>query len=168
MTSSRTEPNRSSPPTGWRRLVARLPVHLYRIGLGPLLGPRLLLLLHTGRKTGATHTVVLEVVAHDPRSPAWTVASGFGPTAEWYRNLHATPKVTIQYGRRYHAVTADFLPEEEGGRIMVEYASAHPRLAKHLCAYMGFSVDGSPDAFRRAGRSIPFVRLEGGMEQRAG
>ncbi|MFP1625659.1 nitroreductase family deazaflavin-dependent oxidoreductase [Streptomyces sp. 5K101] len=165
MTSPRSEPSRPRIPTGWRRLVARLPIHLYRIGLGPVLGKRLLLLLHTGRTTGATHEVVLEVVTYDPRVPAWTVASGFGPMADWYRNLRATPKVTIQYGRRYHTVTAHFLSEEEGGRVMAGYAAAHPRLARRLCAYMGFRVDGSPEGFRRAGRSIPFVRLDGGTKQ---
>lgn len=162
MTSPRTEPNRPQPPTGWKRLVARLPVHLYRIGLGPLFGNRLLLLIHTGRTSGRAHEVVIEVVEHDRRARTWTVASGFGPQAQWYRNLRHTPQATIQFGRRYHAVTAHFLPAEEGGRIMVRYARAHPHVAKRLCAYMGFTIDGSIEAFRRAGESIPFVRLESG------
>jgi deazaflavin-dependent oxidoreductase (nitroreductase family) len=162
MTSPRTEPNRPQPPTGWKRLVARLPIHLYRIGLGPLFGKRLLLLIHTGRTSGTAHEVVIECVEHDPRARTWTVASGFGPQAQWYRNLCHTPQATIQSGRRYHAVTADFPSAEEGGWIMVRYAMAHPHPAQRLCAYMGFTVDGSVEGFRRAGESIPFVRLESG------
>lgn len=162
MTSPCTEPNRPEPLTGWKRIVARLPVHLYRIGLGPLLGKRLLLLIHTGRISGPSHEAVLEVVEHDPRGRTWTVASGFGPQAQWYRNLRHTPQATIQVGRRYHAITAHFPSAEEGGWIMVRYATAHPHLAKRLCAYMGFTADGSIEGFRRAGKSIPFARLEAG------
>lgn len=149
---------RPRPPRGWRRHLARLPIHLFRGGLGPLFGGRLLLLIHTGRKSGRTREVVLEVVARDRE--AWVVASGFGPDAQWYRNLQGTPAATIQSGRRYHAVIARFPTSEEGGRIMADYARRHPRAARALCRFMGFPVDGSAAAFRAAGEQIPFVRLE--------
>ncbi|MFE3181054.1 hypothetical protein ACFXKR_09165 [Streptomyces violascens] len=59
------EPNRPRPPVGRRRTLSRLPVHLYRLGLGPLFGKRLLLLIHTGRVSGRARKVVVEV----PREP---------------------------------------------------------------------------------------------------
>ncbi|MFJ8073762.1 nitroreductase family deazaflavin-dependent oxidoreductase [Streptomyces sp. NPDC096176] len=151
---------RTKPPTGWKRCIARLPVHMYRIGLGPLFGRRLLLLIHTGRLSGVTRKVVIEVVEHDPQAGAWTVASGFGTRAHWYQNLRHTPQATIQVGRRYHAVTARFLPAEEGARIMARYAALRPHTAAQLCAYMGFTIDGTSESFRKAGEQIPFVRLE--------
>lgn len=49
---------------------------------------------------------------------------------------------------------------------MARYAPAHPRTARRLCAFMGFDVDGSADSYRRAGRRIPFVRLEAAPGQR--
>ncbi|GHJ38509.1 nitroreductase family deazaflavin-dependent oxidoreductase [Streptomyces sp. TS71-3] len=151
---------RPSRPTGWRRRLARLPVHLYRVGLGPLLGKRFLLLHHTGRISGLDRTVVLEVVAFDQNGPAsWTLASGFGPKADWYQNLRREPQTTIQVGNRYVAVTAHFLAAEDGGAIMARYAPLHPRVAGRLCAFMGFEVDGSVESFRQAGELIPFVRL---------
>ncbi|MZD05739.1 nitroreductase family deazaflavin-dependent oxidoreductase [Streptomyces sp. SID5785] len=152
-------PRRPALPRGGRRRIARLPIGLFRIGLGPLFGHRLLLLHHTGRVSGRDRKVVLEVVAHDPEHGTWTLASGFGPGAAWYRNLKATPRATIQVGNRRHAVTARFLTEAEGAEIMARYAPLHPRTARRLCAFMGFEVDGSPAAYRRAGRGIPFVRL---------
>ncbi|MEV6795608.1 nitroreductase family deazaflavin-dependent oxidoreductase [Streptomyces sp. NPDC051320] len=160
MTSLPAEPNRPQPPTGWKRLVARLPVHLYRAGLGSLFGRRMMLLIHTGRTSGQARRVVIEVVAHGTEPRSWTVASGFGPKAQWYRNLRHTPQATIQVGRRYHAVTAHFLTAEEGGEVMARYAPVHPRAAKVLCGYLGFRTDGSPESFREAGRRIPFVRLD--------
>ncbi|NML51115.1 nitroreductase family deazaflavin-dependent oxidoreductase [Streptomyces sp. R302] len=155
-----TSPQRPRPPVGWRRLLLRSPIRLFRAGLGPLFGGRLLLLIHTGRQSGRSREVVLEVVARDRHQGTWTVASGFGPEAQWYRNLRHTPQATIQFGRGYYVVTAQFPTPEEGGRIMTEYARRHPRAARTLCRYMGFPVEGDTIDFRSAGEQIPFVRLK--------
>ncbi|MFC9281136.1 nitroreductase family deazaflavin-dependent oxidoreductase [Streptomyces collinus] len=159
---SGADTGRSPLPTGWRRFLFRLPIQLYRTGLGRLLGQRFLLLEHIGRTTGQPRRVVLEVVTRDdPCGPSWTVASGFGPDAAWYRNLRAAPHVTVQVGARRHAVVARFLPPEDGAEVMARYAVRHPRLAKQLCAFMGLEVrEASVQEFRRVGRAIPFVRLE--------
>ncbi|MFE3579637.1 nitroreductase family deazaflavin-dependent oxidoreductase [Streptomyces vinaceus] len=153
--------SRTRPPTGWRRIVVRLPIALYRIGLGPVFGKRMLLLQHTGRVSGQTREVCLEVVAHDPLRGSWTVASGFGTAAQWYRNLRHIPKVTIQVGRTFHPVNAHFLSAEEGAELMAAYAGRHPRAARALCRYLGLDdpKDGT-DPFRAAGLRIPFVRLD--------
>ncbi|MBQ1110829.1 MULTISPECIES: nitroreductase family deazaflavin-dependent oxidoreductase [Streptomyces] len=166
--TSQQHARRSRPPLprGWRRRLARLPIALYGVGLGPVFGRRLLLLHHTGRNSGLDRRVALEVVAHDRAEGTWILASGFGPEAAWYRNLRASPKTTIQVGNRHYAVTAHFPSADEGGEIMARYAPAHPRTARRLCAFMGFDVDGSADSYRRAGRRIPFVRLEAAPGQR--
>ncbi|MFJ5277705.1 nitroreductase family deazaflavin-dependent oxidoreductase [Streptomyces parvulus] len=142
--------------------MARAPIALFRAGLGPLFGRRLLLLHHTGRVSGLDRRVVLEVVAYEPDSGTWTIASGFGPGADWYRNLRERPKTVIQFGNRHHAVTARFLSPDEGAAVMEGYGRRHPRTARRLCAFMGLPMDGSAPSLRGAGRSIPFVRLESG------
>ncbi|MFC9428101.1 nitroreductase family deazaflavin-dependent oxidoreductase [Streptomyces sp. NPDC056987] len=159
-----------TPPTGWRRKVDRLPILLYRAGLGPLFGRRMLLLIHTGRFTGQSRQVVIGVVEQERAPRSWTVTSGSGASAQWYRNLRHTPQVTIQTGRRYHAVTARFPAPEECGLIMERYARARPRAARTLCAFLGLDpeADAGPDAdadarlaaYRAAGERIAFVRLE--------
>ncbi|MFJ8749312.1 nitroreductase family deazaflavin-dependent oxidoreductase [Streptomyces sp. NPDC102441] len=140
--------------------MARLPVGLFRVGLGPVFGRRLLLLHHQGRSTGLDRTVALEVVAYDREGGSWTLASGFGPKAAWYQNLRRTPKTTVQVGNRHYAVTAHFLREGEGAEVMVRYAAGHPGTARRLCSFMGFEADGSVESYRRAGHDIPFVRLD--------
>nr|WP_030363661.1 nitroreductase family deazaflavin-dependent oxidoreductase [Streptomyces alboflavus] len=147
-------------PTGWRRLVARLPVHLFHVGLGPALGKRLLLLHHTGRVSGRRRQVVLEVVAHDSRHGTWTVASGFGPKADWYRNLRQHPRTVIQFGNRRYAVTARFLSPDQSADAMARYESRHPWLAQILGAVTPLPTNGNEESFREAARSLPFVRLE--------
>ncbi|QYX82281.1 nitroreductase family deazaflavin-dependent oxidoreductase [Streptomyces akebiae] len=152
-------PHRPRLPSGWRRFAPRLPILLFRAGLGPLFGGRFLLLHHVGRVTGADRHVVLEVVARDPAGGSWTVASGFGPTADWYRNLRRRPQTVVQVGNRHYAVDARFVAPEEGAEIMARYAARHPRTARRLCAFMGLTVDGTAASFREAGRAIPFVRI---------
>lgn len=156
------QPGTSNPqlPAGWRRFALRLPILLFRAGLGPVFGRRFLLLHHTGRVTGADRHVVLEVVARDPAGGSWTVASGYGPKADWYRNLRRRPQTVVQVRNSHYAVDARFLPPEEGSEIMAHYAIRHPRIARRLYAFMGLPVDGTEASFREAGRVIPFVRLD--------
>ncbi|MDW4905881.1 nitroreductase family deazaflavin-dependent oxidoreductase [Streptomyces sp. ADMS] len=160
MTRRNTTPGRPQLPTGWRRLAARLPILLFRAGLGPLFGKRLLLLHHVGRVSGLDRMVVLEVVSHSPADASWTVASGFGPKADWYVNLREQPKTLLQFGTRPYAVTARFLTPDEGAEVMADYARRHPRTARRLCGYMGLPVDGGEASYREAGRGVPFVRLD--------
>lgn len=47
------------PPRGLLRLAARLPLWLYRAGLGWLLSNRFLMLTHIGRKSGLPRQVVV-------------------------------------------------------------------------------------------------------------
>lgn len=160
MPRRKTTPNRPQLPVGWQRFAARLPIPLFRAGLGWLFGGRLLVLHHRGCVTGLNRQVVLEVVEHDPADGSWIVASGFGPKAAWYRNLRVQPKTVIQVGNRHHAVTAHFLTPGDGAEIMERYARRHPGTARRLCAFMGLPSDGSEAGFRDAGRAIPFVRLD--------
>ncbi|MFJ9543795.1 nitroreductase family deazaflavin-dependent oxidoreductase [Streptomyces sp. NPDC101225] len=161
-------PHRDTPPvpprlpTGWRRLLARLPIPIFRCGLGWVFGGRLLLLHHTGRVSGLDRRVVLEVVEYAPDEGCWIVASGFGPKAAWYRNLRAEPKTLIEVGTRRHAVTAHFLTPGDGAEIMARYARRRPRTARRLGAFTGLRTDGTDAGFREAGGAVPFVRLEAG------
>lgn len=150
---------RPDPPTGLRRLLFRLPIHAYRLGLGGLFGRRFLLLHHTGRVSGAPRRVVLEVVEHDPTEHSYVVASGFGARADWYRNVLAHPEIRIQVGWRAMPARAEPLTAEEGGEFMARYAPRHPRIAVRLVRFMGFEVDGSASDYRDVGRAIPFLRL---------
>ncbi|WP_158889199.1 nitroreductase family deazaflavin-dependent oxidoreductase [Amycolatopsis anabasis] len=150
---------RPAPPTGWRRFLFRAPIHLYRLRLGWLFGGRLLLLRHLGRVSGKPREAVIEVVEHDRADGSYVVCSGFGPNADWYRNLLKTPETTIRVGPRDKRVTAVPLGAEEGGEYLAYYAPRHPRAARRLVRFMGFEVDGSLDDYRAVGRELPFIRL---------
>ncbi|CNG32324.1 deazaflavin-dependent nitroreductase family protein [Mycobacterium tuberculosis] len=149
--------DRPALPKGLRRTVVRLPIHLYRMRLGRLMGTRFLLLEHIGRKSGKRRQVVLEVIERS--EDGFIVCSGFGARADWYRNVLAHPDVTIQVADRRLDATAHPLDPAEGGEIMARYAPRHPKAAARLVRLMGFIVDGTADDYRRVGRELPFLRL---------
>jgi deazaflavin-dependent oxidoreductase (nitroreductase family) len=145
-------PNRPAP---WLRRLLRIPVFAYRARLGWLFGGRLVLIEHIGRRSGRLHRTVLEVVEHDRRSGAITVASGHGTGADWYRNLLAHPHAHMVVRRRRVPVHVRPVPEETGAHILTGYARRHPRAARHVVRMLG--VDGAD--YAAIGRRIPFLRL---------
>lgn len=148
------------PPQRAGRLLFRAPIYLYRIGLGWLLGERFLLLNHVGRKSGLARQAVLEVVATDPATDTYYVASGWGRASHWFKNVQANPEVTIKVGRRELAARAEILDREQSGEMMVDYARRNPRAAQALSRMVGLAVDGSEEEFREiGGEHIPFVAL---------
>ena len=119
-----------------------------------------MLLVHTGRKSGQTRQAVVEVVGFDPATNIYTVASGFGAKSDWYRNVCATPNVTIQVGSRRMQATARPLSSGESGAAMVDYAHRYPSLARALARVIGHQVEGSDETYRRiAEQHIPFVEF---------
>lgn len=146
-----------TPPRGLARLGFRLPIWLYRLGLGGLLGTRFLLLSHTGRKTGRVRQTVLEVVRYDRDTTTFFVAAGFGSGSDWYRNIRANPRVIVQCGRRRWEMVADFLPPEQAGEELLDYARRHPMALRELARFMGYRLDGSPAGIRALGQVLAMV-----------
>src|SRR5215207_5074947 len=138
-----------SRPTGALRLAFRLPIYLYRLGLGQLLGHRFMLLTHRGRRSGRVYQTALGVVRYDPSLRETVVASGWGERSDWYRNLKAHPALEIRTGRERYAPEQRFLTPEEVYQEIVDYERRHPWAVRIVPSLLGFRLDGS-DAARRA------------------
>ncbi|MFQ5698312.1 MAG: nitroreductase family deazaflavin-dependent oxidoreductase [Myxococcota bacterium] len=149
----------TQPPTGWRRTLYRLPIGLYRVGLGGLLGHRFLLLEHRGRKTGLRRRVVVEVLRHDPEDGVWIVSSGWGERAQWYRNLRAHPQLTLTFGRRRLEAEARPLDPAGAEREMIRYGHRYPRAARSVARLIGWAIDGSDDDLRALAREVRLIEL---------
>lgn len=109
------------------RWVVRAPVRLYRMRLGFLLGNRMLLLEHRGRRTGQRRYAVLEVVDR-PAPDTFVIVSGFGSASQWYRNVVADPRVRISVGlRRNVEAVAEPLSTDAAEAVLARYAEHHPR-----------------------------------------
>ena len=63
-------------PYGIYRLLANAPRWFYRLGLGWLLGHRVVQITHRGRKSGLLRRTILEVLSYDPQTREVLVVSG--------------------------------------------------------------------------------------------
>jgi deazaflavin-dependent oxidoreductase (nitroreductase family) len=120
-----------------RRLIwlYRAPLFLWRLGLGPVVGPGLLLLTTTGRRSGRPRRAVLEYRRLDGRIFLY---SGYGPHADWWRNIEADPRVTIQVGRDTLAMTARRVTvPDELATTLRRYLLAYPAVAQLYLDWAG-------------------------------
>jgi deazaflavin-dependent oxidoreductase (nitroreductase family) len=151
---------KSSAPRGLARLAFRLPIWLYRLGLGWLLGDRLLLLTHIGRKSGLPRQAVIEVVRHDPTSDTCIIASGFGAQVDWLRNIEKNPNVKVQSGGRRLEAVAERLPLDVAADELHGYAQRHPRAFRTITKrLLGRELDASAESCERLAADVPVVAL---------
>src|SRR5262245_33434710 len=99
----------------------RAPNALYENGFGWVLGRRFLRLTHTGRRSGIRHHVVIEVVRYDRDSGEATVVSGFGPFADWYRNVIAGGPVAVDFGHGPKGASYRLLSTDEAEQAYAAY-----------------------------------------------
>jgi deazaflavin-dependent oxidoreductase (nitroreductase family) len=138
-----------------RRLM-RAPIWIYRARAGALLGSRLLMLEHIGRKSGARRDVVLEVVDH-PTPETFLVASGFGGKAQWFRNVAANPRVRVYVGSHPPvAATARVLDQHEADRALASYRDRHPRAWARFKPVLEETLGGP---INDTGTELPLVEL---------
>jgi deazaflavin-dependent oxidoreductase (nitroreductase family) len=112
----------------------------------------LLLLTHTGRRTGIRHHTVLEVVEYRPEGPEVVVVNGFGRNSDWVLNIEAGPGEEVTVGSRHFVASHRFLDEEEGAKVIQGYEHRNwfiaPIVRRGFSWLMGWQYHGS-DAERR-------------------
>jgi deazaflavin-dependent oxidoreductase (nitroreductase family) len=96
----------------------------YRLGLGWLLGHRVVLLEHRGRTTGRPVRTVLRVVRWDRASRHLLVAAGSGPGTDWYCNVLAHPLVRVTIGCERNVVGCAVPLADDEARSELERARA--------------------------------------------
>jgi deazaflavin-dependent oxidoreductase (nitroreductase family) len=114
-----------------------------RVG-GPFEGLTLLLLHHTGAKSGASRINPLAYQSDAGRYVIFASKAGAPSNPDWYHNLKAHPKVEIEVGADTLDVVAEELTGEERDRIYRTQAERVPQFAEYE---------------QKAGRVIPVVAL---------
>jgi deazaflavin-dependent oxidoreductase (nitroreductase family) len=109
------------------------------------IGPSMLLLEHTGARSGVRRTSPLVYFSDDDAYVIVASKGGFPRHPAWYHNLRAHPDTRIQVGHRRLAVRARTADAAERERLW-------PRAVK---TYAGYS-----DYQARTEREIPLVILE--------
>ena len=139
----------------------RAPVYLYRWRLGWVLGHRVLLLTHIGRRTGLRRQTVLEVVEYRGQGPEVVVANGFGSQCDWVLNIQAAGGEEITVGRQHFAASHRFLGEDEAVRVIRDYEHRNrfiaPVVRRGFSWLLGWQYHGNESDRRRLVRQIPLI-----------
>ena len=135
-------------PSGALRLAFRLPIYLYRLNLGWLLGHRGLLLTHQGRKSGLLRETVLEVVRYTPATKESIVLSGWGEKADWYRNIKVTPAIEVWTAGERYVPEQRFLAPVENHAVIADYERRHPLAFRIFAKAFGYPAN-DVEAVRR-------------------
>jgi len=128
-----------------RHIIEEFRANAGKVG-GPFINTPLLLLHHTGAKTGTVRINPVAYQALEGGGFAVFASKGGAPTnPDWYRNLVAHPGARVEVGTETFDVTARVATGEERERIWTEQKRRIPGFAEYE---------------RRTPRQIPVVILE--------
>jgi len=136
-------------PYGIYRWLANAPRWFYRLGLGWLLGQRLVQITHRGRKSGVLRRTVLEVLHYDPQTREVLVVSGWEGKTDWYRNIEREPALEVRIGRVHYRPVQEFLSPEETARLILTLFRQHPREVRFAGPVLGINP-AAPEPVLRA------------------
>lgn len=154
----------SEQPPRIVQFLNRVPIGLYRARLGWLLGGHFLLLTTTGRKTGRTRWVVLEVARRasgpGPIPTIWVIASR-GRRTDWYANAVAGGPTTVTWKRLTFTPHVHALTPAERAELLADYQRRHPRAAALLGkAILGIEYTTDPAHLQRLAEELRALRLD--------
>ena len=112
----------------------------------PFSGGNLLLLTTTGARSGRRYTTPMMFVRL-PAGRLMVIASNIGAPShpDWYRNLVANPRVTVEVGTETFDAVATTATGDERARLWAALVDSHPFFADHQA---------------KTSREIPLVLLE--------
>jgi deazaflavin-dependent oxidoreductase (nitroreductase family) len=104
-------------PNALLRFVFKIPPKVYWGPIASFLASRCVMrLTTTGRKSGLQRTIGISFM---PVGDGYVVFSGFGIESQWYQNVLANPKVTIEVGRKRMEAMASVVQDPERRRHLM-------------------------------------------------
>ena len=101
---------------------------------GQMEGWPLLLLTSTGARTGAKRVSPMLYRAEGDRQYVFASHAGAPTNPDWFHNLVANPRATVEVGADTYEVVAAVLPEDERARIYAQQAAQYPQFAEYQAA----------------------------------
>lgn len=93
-------------------------------------GTPLLLLHHTGAKSGESRVNPVAYMPDDARYLIWAANGGAPKQPNWYHNLKAQPDTTIEVGSETISVAAEEAMGDERERLFARATERFPQLAE--------------------------------------
>ncbi|MEK6688538.1 MAG: nitroreductase family deazaflavin-dependent oxidoreductase [Gemmatimonadota bacterium] len=112
------------------QIIAEFRANEGRVG-GPFKGMTVLLLTHTGAKSGKQRTNPLVYYAEGDTLFIFGSKGGAATNPDWYHNLAANPAATIEAGTEKYDVEAEVITGPERDRIYTANATLIPTFGQY-------------------------------------
>ena len=151
--------HQNARPPAFLMPMLKLPLLLYRTGLGWLLGNRFMLLTHVGRRSGKVRQTVLAVLSFDHKTRQIMAVSAWS-ASDWYKNILKSPALQVQtrftcYAPVYHSL----LPEEIAA-LFEAYRSKYPIFSRMVCRIPGWKWDSSHEEWLELAKTLRGVAFQ--------
>ena len=157
--SSPAAPPKNQNPPGFMIPIFKLPLILYRLGMGWMLGKRFMLLTHVGRRSGKVYRSVLAVLRFDEKTREIQAVSPWS-SSNWFRNIQAAPALEVETGSVRYAPVQRSLSQEEIAALFIEYRDKHPIFSRMVARIPGWNIDSSYEEFLELARSLRGVAFQ--------
>ena len=145
------------PTSGWRKGVFKYPVYLWRLGFGPLMGKLFVMITTTGRKSGLPRHTLTELHRLNGKKYA---PCGFGSRAQWYKNIEADPRVTIQTDEGTESVIAVRVTEDDEILALVEMMGSSQRTGQQELYLRVLEIEPTPEDILAKKDRIYWLRFD--------
>ncbi len=147
------------PDEFWIRIknVQRIHQRLYDSGKGWVVGWLILLLKHTGRKSGKQYATPLQ---YEKIGSDYYIGAARGVNADWFRNLQANPNAEIAVGRETYTVLAEPITDPERVADFLAYRlERHPLMIGLMMRMHKLPMKPSREQLLELGKSTALVIL---------
>lgn len=135
----------NTSPQDWNQSVIKeFRTNSGKVG-GPFANAPLLLLTTTGAKTGRRLTSPLVYNTDGDRVLVFASKGGAPSHPDWYHNLVANPRVTVEVGTESFEANAVVVTGEERDQIFARHSAEQPQFAEYQ---------------KKTSRQIPVIALE--------
>jgi len=131
----------------------KLPVFLYRLRLGWVLGKRFLQVTHVGRRSGKVRRTVLAVLRFDDKTQEIYAVSAW-KGSDWYYNIQASPALRVETGFVCYVPSQRTLSPEEITTAFLVYRQRHPIFSRMICRIPGWKWDSTEQEFLELARTL--------------
>lgn len=133
--------------------IFKLPIFLYQLNLGWLLGTRFMQITHVGRRSGKVRKTILAVLRFDEKSKELFAVSAW-KGSDWYYNIQALPALQVESGFIRYVPKQRTLSPEEITTSFIEYRRQHPIFSRIICRIPGWKWDSSYEEFLELARTL--------------
>jgi len=149
-----TKPHKANEKAPWLMIpMFKLPLLLYRLRLGWLLGKRFMLLTHVGRHSSKVRRTILAVLRFDETTKEIFAVSAW-KGSDWYSNIQAAPALEVETAFVRYAPMQRTLSPEEITTTFIEYRKKHPIFSRMICRIPGWKWDSSYEEFLELARTL--------------